>query len=211
MDIIVGASEASVRAALRSELDAGGLSVALEVESPAALAPAVAHVEQPVLLSGVRWPEVAPFLERALACATPAALLLEEPLLDAQHPAFRQGATALLPWPIARDSLTPAFEAIGHGLRVVPGALTRAGAAAQAVAGIRVPAASLAPRSVLSPRERELLQLVAAGLGNKAIARTLGVSVNTVKYHLASAFVKLDARSRAEAVSAAARCGELML
>jgi DNA-binding NarL/FixJ family response regulator len=52
---------------------------------------------------------------------------------------------------------------------------------------------------------------VAAGLGNKAIARRLALSVNTVKYHLASIFTKLDARSRVEAVSAAARRGELML
>jgi len=42
-------------------------------------------------------------------------------------------------------------------------------------------------------------------------ARALGVSINTVKYHLASVFTKLDARTRAEAVSAAARRGDLML
>ena len=73
-------------------------------------------------------------------------------------------------------------------------------------------AAEPAPRPVsLSVRERELLGLVAAGLGNKAIAARLGLSINTVKYHLASIFVKLAARTRAEAVSAAARCGELTL
>jgi DNA-binding CsgD family transcriptional regulator len=55
------------------------------------------------------------------------------------------------------------------------------------------------------------MELVAAGLSNKAIARGLGVSINTVKYHLASVFTKLDARTRAEAVSAAARRGDLML
>jgi DNA-binding CsgD family transcriptional regulator len=56
-----------------------------------------------------------------------------------------------------------------------------------------------------------LLELVASGLTNKSIARRLDLSINTVKYHLASIFAKLDARTRAEAVSAAARRGELML
>ena len=65
--------------------------------------------------------------------------------------------------------------------------------------------------SALSTRERELLELVASGLTNKSIARRLDLSINTVKYHLASIFAKLDARTRAEAVSEAARRGELML
>ncbi len=205
MDIIVGASQATVRAALRAQLQAGGLVAALELDSPAALASAVADVVEPVLLSGVRWPESAPFLQRALACGMPAAVLLDEPSVDAGHPAFRDGATALLPWPIARAPLQHALAALADGLRVVPAAPARA------AAGRRAPAVNVPPRGLLSPRERELLALVAAGLGNKAIGRALGVSANTVKYHLASAFAKLGARTRAEAVSAAARRGELML
>ena len=72
-------------------------------------------------------------------------------------------------------------------------------------------AAPLGSSARLSARERELLELVASGLTNKSIARRLDLSVNTVKYHLASIFAKLDARTRAEAVSEAARRGELML
>ncbi len=206
MDIIVGASQATVRAALRAQLQAGGLSAALEVDSPAALGPAVAGVGEPVLLSGVHWAETAPFLGRALSCGVPAALLLDEPSVDAGHPAFRHGAMALLPWPIASAPLRQALGAMEQGLRVVPAAPARAAAGRRAP-----PAPSRPPPGLLSPRERELLALVAAGLGNKAIGRALGVSGNTVKYHLASAFVKLGARTRAEAVSAAARRGELTL
>jgi len=61
----------------------------------------------------------------------------------------------------------------------------------------------------LSPRERTVLELTGAGLSTKAIARQLGISPNTVKFHLQAAFEKLGVTSRAEAVLAAIRRGEL--
>jgi two-component system, NarL family, nitrate/nitrite response regulator NarL len=54
---------------------------------------------------------------------------------------------------------------------------------------------------LLTPREREVLALVGQGLSNKAVARRLGISVHTVKFHLEALFAKLDATSRAEAVA----------
>jgi len=53
----------------------------------------------------------------------------------------------------------------------------------------------------LTPRELEVLQLLAAGQANKEIARALGVSPNTVKTHLARLFEKLGASSRTEAIA----------
>jgi DNA-binding NarL/FixJ family response regulator len=63
----------------------------------------------------------------------------------------------------------------------------------------------------LTAREREVLSLVAAGISNKGIARALQVSPNTVKFHVAAILDKLDAVSRAEAVVAALRRGDLTL
>jgi two-component system, NarL family, nitrate/nitrite response regulator NarL len=63
----------------------------------------------------------------------------------------------------------------------------------------------------LTSREREVLALVAAGISNKGIARELQVSPNTVKFHIAAILDKLDAASRAEAVVAALRRGDLTL
>jgi DNA-binding NarL/FixJ family response regulator len=63
----------------------------------------------------------------------------------------------------------------------------------------------------LTRREREVLALVAGGISNKGIARQLQVSPNTVKFHIAAILDKLDAASRAEAVVAAVRRGELSL
>jgi DNA-binding NarL/FixJ family response regulator len=67
------------------------------------------------------------------------------------------------------------------------------------------------PTPVLTPREYQILELLASGLGNKQIAARLGISTNTVKTHLELLFDKLDVSSRAEAVATAARRGLLLL
>ena len=59
--------------------------------------------------------------------------------------------------------------------------------------------------SQLSPRQREILDLVAEGRTSKEIAVTLGISESTVNWHLANAFERLGASSRAEAVALAIR------
>src|SRR5690349_3218494 len=54
---------------------------------------------------------------------------------------------------------------------------------------------------LLTPRELDVLAAIGAGLSNKAIARQLGISLHTVKFHIESLFRKLGARTRAEAVA----------
>ena len=63
----------------------------------------------------------------------------------------------------------------------------------------------------ITPRELEVIQLVADGRSNKAIARELGVKEQTVKNHLASIYQKLDARDRTQAVLQAVRMGIVSL
>ncbi len=65
--------------------------------------------------------------------------------------------------------------------------------------------------AALTPRELDVLRLVARGLGNKEIAAELDLSAHTVKYHLASVLAKLGVRSRTEAVSRGIRTGLLPL
>jgi DNA-binding NarL/FixJ family response regulator len=199
VDILVAAFHPQVRAALHRHLDAGGISAALETDSAAALGRALTDFAEPLVITGTRWPETAPFLATGRSHEVPVALLLEEESLDARHAAFRAGAAALLPWPIPAPALARALESIACGFRLLPQHPSPAPAAAPLLS------------TSLSARERELLELVASGLTNKSIARRLDLSINTVKYHLASIFAKLDARTRAEAVSEAARRGELML
>ena len=63
----------------------------------------------------------------------------------------------------------------------------------------------------LTPRELDVLALIADGASNKAIARRLAISVHTVKFHIASLLDKLDAQGRAEAVAQGARLGAIRL
>jgi DNA-binding NarL/FixJ family response regulator len=63
----------------------------------------------------------------------------------------------------------------------------------------------------LTPRETEVLQLLAEGLPNKQIAQQLTISPNTVKFHINSILTKLNAQSRTEAVVRATRSGLIIL
>jgi DNA-binding CsgD family transcriptional regulator len=78
------------------------------------------------------------------------------------------------------------------------------------VAGDRA-AREAGPDVTLTPRELEVLALLAEGASNKLIARRLGISAHTAKYHVASLMEKLDAVSRTDAVAHAARIGVLHL
>jgi DNA-binding CsgD family transcriptional regulator len=63
----------------------------------------------------------------------------------------------------------------------------------------------------LTPRELEVLTLLAEGLSNKAIARRLGISVHTAKFHVGAVMDKLDAVGRTDAVAHAVRRGVIHL
>jgi len=65
--------------------------------------------------------------------------------------------------------------------------------------------------AALTARELEVLALLAEGASNKAIARRLGISVHTAKFHVGSLLDKLDAVGRAGAVAEAARRGVIQL
>lgn len=67
------------------------------------------------------------------------------------------------------------------------------------------------PVEALTQRELEVLQMLALGLGNKAIASRLSISEHTVKFHISSIFAKLNATSRTEAVTLGLRQGLIML
>jgi DNA-binding NarL/FixJ family response regulator len=63
----------------------------------------------------------------------------------------------------------------------------------------------------LTPREHQVLAAMADGASNKVIARRLGISLHTAKFHVAAILAKLDADSRTEAVARAAHLGLVML
>lgn len=105
-------------------------------------------------------------------------------------------------------------DAIGAGLEIVGEAASLASARAGGfesdaflVAASVPPDRGAVPDEALTPREVDILQRLALGLPNKAIADRLGISDQTVKFHVASILGKLGAANRTEAVRRAARRG----
>jgi DNA-binding CsgD family transcriptional regulator len=79
---------------------------------------------------------------------------------------------------------------------------------------VRIPATVVSPvdgEIPLTPRELEVLTLLAEGASNKMIAHRLGISVHTAKFHVRSLLDKLDAVGRTDAVAHAARLGVIHL
>ena len=133
-------------------------------------------------------------------------------LLDHAEPrwfaeALRAGVRAVLPSDVSPDQLIAALQAAAAGLIVTHSAEMDA----------IFPAAVPASRPLaelpepLTRREREVLQMLASGLGNKLIAARLVISEHTVKFHVASILGKLGAGSRTEAVSIGIRRGLVLL
>ncbi|RQS62952.1 DNA-binding response regulator [Burkholderia sp. Bp8963] len=141
--------------------------------------------------------------------AMPALVLLtDEADSDWIHDALAGGATALLPRGATPGEITAAIEAVAAGLCVLsPEILARLLAAHQGPRQM----ASAALVEMLTPREIEVLTMLAEGLGNKEIARHLDISDNTVKFHLSAIFGKLGASSRTEAVMQGMRHGLIMV
>jgi two-component system, NarL family, nitrate/nitrite response regulator NarL len=130
-------------------------------------------------------------------------------LSDDARPARTLGALALRGWAVvARDAgpaeLQAAVVAAGQGFSVVP-----APRASRLDPG-RDPGVDISVEP-LTPREREVLELLGQGLSNRRIAERLGISEHTAKFHVASLCGKLHASSRTEAVSQGLRRGLIAL
>jgi DNA-binding NarL/FixJ family response regulator len=112
------------------------------------------------------------------------------------------GVRAVLPTAATPDELIETVRAVHAGLFVLhPEALVRSTAGD----------ASVAPGAPLTSREHEILEMMADGASNRAIASRLGISRHTAKFHVASILMKLGVRSRTEAVATALRAGLLAL
>jgi DNA-binding CsgD family transcriptional regulator len=98
-------------------------------------------------------------------------------------------------------------------LSAVPGVrLGRADETADvALISLRAADMPVAQDSALTTRELEVLRLMAEGASNKTIARRLGISVHTAKFHVGSLLDKLDATGRTDAVAHAVRLGVIQL
>lgn len=114
---------------------------------------------------------------------------------------------------IALEIADPVLSArLAAALADVPGVrIARHGEAADVALVATATAAPVDADAALTKREFEVLALMAEGASNKAIARRLGISVHTAKFHVGSLIDKLDASGRTDAVAHAVRLGVIHL
>jgi len=119
---------------------------------------------------------------------------------------LRAGVRSVLPLDVEADEMRAAIAAAASGLLSL-----HADFAASIVSPLGATRSFGAGTAQLTARERDVLQMLADGQGNKTIARRLGISMHTVKFHVGSIMSKLHATSRTEAVTVGIRQGLILL
>jgi two-component system, NarL family, response regulator YdfI len=121
---------------------------------------------------------------------------------------LRFGVRAILPRSATKGEILAALMAASVGLAVLHPEVLESLLSILPATARTLPAS---PLQALTPREIEVLGMLAEGMGNKNIARQLSISEHTVKFHVASILSKLNASSRTEAVTLGARLGLILL
>ena len=112
--------------------------------------------------------------------------------------ALRKGARAALPSSSSPAQIVAAIYAAAAGLTAIPAA---------EMAAMLPPAPTEASLEPLTPRELDVLEMLAEGLSNKMIAYRLSISTHTAKFHVNAILAKLRAGTRTEAVTKGIRLG----
>ena len=207
--LLIAAADPLVRTGLATLLaDSPGYAVVGQVSGDEKLADEVDIYRPDVIIWDLGW-------EADEAVANLAELAGEldqgEPAIVALLPhqelagiAWSAGARGLLFRAVTRERLAAAVAAAAAGLTSLEPELVEEVLPARTLEDTR-------PVEALTPRELEVLQLLAEGLANKGIAQRLEISEHTVKFHVNAIMGKLGAQSRTEAVVRATRLGLILL
>ncbi len=201
--LIVGESDglaATVEAALRYK---GGLHVV--VGRSRALRQLIEEHDPVVVVLASGAARVASALETmgSIPRAPAVILVVDDPRAAWTTLARRAGVRAVLGRDAPSQQIRAAIDAVTAGLIALdPDAVRPAP---------RVAGSDTGEERALTTREREILEMMAEGLSNRMIARRLGISMYTVKFHVASILGKLRAGTRTEAVTLGVRSGLISL
>jgi DNA-binding NarL/FixJ family response regulator len=210
--VLIADDQALVRAGFRLILKTAGIDVVAEAaDGEQAVAAALEH-RPDVVLMDIRMPHVDGIeaTERILAAGEAAAgvriiILTTFDLDQYVYAALTAGASGFLLKDVTPEHLVAAVQLVRTGDALLAPSITRRLIEAFAP---RIPAAASAAGavpsrgdlSVLTPRELEVLRLIARGMSNAEIAVALTLSEATVKTHVARILTKLDLRDRVQAV-----------
>jgi DNA-binding NarL/FixJ family response regulator len=206
--VFIVAASSFARAGLQSVITALGMEVAGSAATVDPLAGQWLELEADILLLEAHGEQFEAAIDSLTSSqiATESAIVLLSDRVEqrAMTDALRAGVRAVLPSDISPQQLAASLEAAAAGLVVILPAEIES----------IFPARDRGPNLLaepLTPRENEVLQMLAAGLGNKEIATKCGISEHTVKFHVASILGKLGAASRTEAVTLGIRHGIVLL
>jgi DNA-binding NarL/FixJ family response regulator len=203
--VFIVAASSFARAGLQSVITALGMEVAGSAATVDPLAGQWLELEADILLLEAHGEQFEAAIDSLTSSqiATESAIVLLSDRVEqrAMTDALRAGVRAVLPSDISPQQLAASLEAAAAGLVVILPAEIES----------IFPARDRLLAEPLTPRENEVLQMLAAGLGNKEIATKCGISEHTVKFHVASILGKLGAASRTEAVTLGIRHGIVLL
>jgi NarL family two-component system response regulator YdfI len=207
--VFIVAESARSRERLEDLLDARKIEVVGGASNVEHAAEALAEEDAQVLLVEATNDSVEELLEilaaTGLTRETAVVVLLDQSAPVWAGQAVQAGVRGVLSTDADGEQLALAIEAAAGGLFVLHPNEVRAERSSPA----RV--VTLEPAESLTARERQVLQMLAAGLGNKEIAARLKISEHTAKFHVASILGKLSASSRTEAVAIGLRRGLILL
>jgi DNA-binding NarL/FixJ family response regulator len=208
--VVIADDQDLVRSGLRALLEARGIDVVGEAEHGRAAVEATRALRPDVLVLDIRMPVMDGIAATrevvAAGLATRVLVLTTYDLDEYVYQALRAGAGGFMLKSSPPDRLVDAIHVVAGGEALLAPSLTQRLIAEHVR---RPPPRTGIPEELeeLTEREREVLTLVARGLTNDEIAATLFVSVATVKTHVNRILMKLNLRSRAQAVVRAYETG----
>lgn len=203
MDILLIAPSARRRSALRARLLSAGLAPAAEAAVPGDAGDVATSVG---LADAV--PEGREWLQALMPLQGLAVVGAPSSAVDGLRGLALSGWAAL-PVDVSPARLRQALEMVDAGFAVAPSGWLQPAPASGRVSRTEVD--DDLQEASLTDRETDVLDLLAEGLSNSRIAERLGISPHTVKFHIASIYDKLDARTRTQAVRHALDRGLLHL
>jgi DNA-binding NarL/FixJ family response regulator len=207
VEVLVVAASVARRTSLEEVAEASArLRLAGSSAGYRGVAARVAELEPEVVVIDLEEPEIEiPDLEAMIRGGLAVVLLAEDPEAEWVLQRLKLGVKAVLHREVENGFLQAAVEAAQAGLvtldpEFAEGLAARFGGARRAEV-----------LDELTEREREVLRMLAEGLGNREMAEMLGISSHTVKFHVSSILSKLGASSRTEAVSQGIRAGVIVV
>ena len=212
--VVIADDQNLVRSGFRMILGAAGIPVVAEAADGAAAVEATLRHRPDVVLMDIRMPDMDGLEATRRILAAPATcdcriiILTTFDLDQYVYAALSAGASGFLLKDVTPEQLVTAVRTVQGGDALLAPSITRR-LVERFAPRAREPSAALvhADLSELTPRELEVLRLVARGLSNAELAAKLSLSEATVKTHVARIFAKLQLRDRAQAVILAYETG----